>query len=169
MTVPFILAILVYSLLLFINVIPIKSTDLLKVSINGYYIHQKISDNVIQSDFDKLKHRTYEYTRDTYDLFFLHSDDTLQIKIYDSGNAKGEILSIAAYDSDAGYVNKIDDLEIGKSSFDQVVNRFKTNYRNVYFNEIYDKVIVYEDKANKISLRLSFTDNQLRAVILHSL
>jgi hypothetical protein len=67
--VPVLLAVLVYSLLLFINVIPIKSTDLSKVSINGYFIHQKISDDMIQSDFDKLKHRTYEYTRETYDLF----------------------------------------------------------------------------------------------------
>jgi hypothetical protein len=169
MTLPGLLMILVYSSILFLNNFPIKSTDLSKVSINGYYVHQKISDDVIQSDFDKFKHRTYEYAQDTYILFFLQLDDTLQIKIYNNGNAKGKIFSIAAYASDAGYVNKIDDLEIGKSSFDQAVNRFGTNYRNVYFNEIYDKVIVYEDKTNKISLILSFTDNQLRAVRLHSL
>jgi hypothetical protein len=169
MTTPFLLVVLVYSSLLFINAVPIKSTDLSKININGYYGHQKIPDDVIQSDFKKMKHKAYEHAGHTYDLFFLHLDDTLQIKIYNGGEDKGKIYSITAYASDAGYVNSIDNLEIGKSSFDQVVNKFGTNYRNVYYNEIYSKIIVYEDKGNKISLRLSFTDNQLRAVILQSL
>jgi hypothetical protein len=165
---PILLAVLAYLFVSFLNVIPIRSTDLSDITINGYYVYQKMSDDEIQSNFKKLKYETYE-TDDPYDYLFPQTSDSMRIQIYNSGEKKGEIVSIYAFATNVNNVNKVGDLELGKDGFEQVVNQLGTNYRNLYFIDGFSKIIIYEDKENRIGLNLYFSNDYLGSVRLTTL
>ena len=169
LAIPLLIIAIVYPSLLLLNALPVKSTDLSKTNIKGYQVHQKIEDEFIQPDFYISPYEVYEHD-DICDFYNLHpNDNSLQIMIYKKGDRKGHVFSLTAYASEMGNINRLGDLEVGNSKFDQVVNKYGGNYRNVRFSTVYSKVIQYEDKINKISLRLCFINDQLECAILKSL
>ena len=164
-SVPIVLVIVAFISVFLTYNLPIKSTDLSGTNINGYQVHQKISDEFVQSDLYKSKYEVYTHD-DICDLFHLHTDDSLQIMLY---KGTGQVFSITAYPSESGYTNQVDDLILGKSTYGQVVEKYGSNYRNIYFSDTFHKVIIYEDSINKLRLVLCFVDSTIRCVVLESL
>ncbi|MCL2082344.1 MAG: hypothetical protein FWH04_03785 [Oscillospiraceae bacterium] len=146
----------------FPEILPIKNTELKEVSVNGFFVGQILDK--IPKDFVQIDN-TGDLT--TYEI---EGTNLLHMILSDRDN---KVTSIHSYYQDEKKEShllapSIDNLVVGKSSYNEVLDTYGNNYNKMLFSDAWEQVIIFKDSNAKLKLKCCFNGNILVCAFLEA-